>query len=418
MKPKLSTVTPLSFGSLYLDINNPRLGSTDKPGYVNAAILFDPQRQKDAQKALENRYPKLSELKEAIVNQGWTPIDSILVWEHPDRRGQYVVVEGNTRTTALRQIRENLVEFRTELANLEKKNAPKDMIETCKRKIAAYEQVVTDTDKIEVRKVEVPDVAELERVLPQVLGVRHIKHPQQWGPFAQNLYLFQQYEKKFKIQYGDKTLEFDDKLIAELAAIVSESESETRKGIQSASAFLRFKLRYEPKLPNGELFKDEDHYFFEQILDNKYPREQFKFGDDDLELKPAMEEVLFKWAFKEPRKGGENNNVLHKAENFRRWQEMSRYDAKPENHTGFAARLDVSNPDEAGHREFFEIEAEFLNHKAQKGPSKLIDKLIAELEGTPASTLINQSGHLRVQLEKLQGIATRFIKVIDAAQAE
>jgi hypothetical protein len=414
MKPKLSPSTSVPFGALYLDINNPRLGSSDKPGYAVAATLYDPQRQKAAQEHLEDRYKKLGELKEAIVNQGWTPIDSILVWEHPDQKGHYVVVEGNTRTTALRQIRADLLVLRAELTQLEKKSAPKDMIDASKRKIAAFEQVVFDTDQIEVRKVEVPDVAELDRVLPQVLGVRHIKHPQQWTPFAQNLYLFQQYEKKFRIKYGDKPLAFDNDLVAELAAIVSESEAETRKGIQSASAFLRFKLRFDDKLPNGEVLGDEDHYFFQQILDSKYPREQFKFGDNDLELKPPMEEVLFKWAFKEPRKGTENNNVFYKAENIRQWQAMSRYDSKPENRTGFATRLDVSNPDEA--EKFYELEAEFLNHKAQKGPSKLIDKLIAELEGTPASTLINQSGHLRVQLEKLQSITTRFLKLIDAAQ--
>lgn len=416
MKPKLSVSTPVPFSSLYLDINNPRLGNSDKPGYADPAVLFDLQRQKDAQKSIEEKYPKLTELVEAIVNQGWTPIDSILVWEHPQKPGQHVVVEGNTRTTALRQIRAALIKHREELATLEKKSAPKDMIERKKRLIAAFEQVVVDTDNIEVRKVEVTDVAELDRVLPQVLGVRHIKHPQQWGPFAQNLYLFQQYEKKFKLKYGEKDLALDDALVAELASIVSQSESDTRRGIQSASAFLRFKLRYEDKLPNGEKLKDEDHYFFEQILDGKYPREQFKFGDNDLELKPAMEEVLFKWAFKEPRQGTENNNVLYKAENFRQWQAMSRYDTKPGNHTSFASRLDVSNPDDAKSGEFYEIEAEYLNHKSQKGPSRLIDKLIAELERTPAATLVNHSGHLRTQLENLQGITTRFLKVIDAAK--
>ncbi len=415
MKPKLSASTPVSFDTLFLDINNPRLGNSDKPGYTDPTILFDPQRQKDAQKALEERYPKLGELAEAIVNQGWTPIDSILVWEHPQSPGRYVVVEGNTRTTALRQIRASLIKHREELASLIKKAAPKDMIDRKKRVITAFEQVVADTDNIEVRKVEVTDLAELDRVLPQVLGVRHIKHPQQWGPFAQNLYLFQQYEKKFKLKFGEKDLALDDALVGELASIVSQAEVDTRRGIQSASAFLRFKLRYEDKLPNGEKFKDEDHYFFEQILDSKYPREQFKFGDNDLELKPAMEEVLFKWAFKEPRQGAENNNVLYKAENFRQWQAMSRYDTKPGNHTSFASRLDVSRPDDAKPGEFYEIEAEYLNHKAQKGPSRLIDKLIAELQGTPASTLVNQSGHLRTQLEQLQNITTRFLKVIDAA---
>lgn len=417
MKPKLplSGSERVSFAALFLDINNPRLGSERRHGYEEAKALFDPKLQAEAEATLGKKYPKLAELKLAIVNQGWTPIDSILVWEHPDKKGKYVVVEGNTRTTALRQIRKDLEAAKTELARLEKKGADKDSLDECRREIKALEQVIADTDQIEVRIVNVKTADELEKVLPHILGVRHIKHPQQWGPFAQNLYLFKLYEKQFHTEHGEKKLILDNNIVAHLAAILSQGHKETKEGIQSACAFLRFKLKYEDRLP-GEDFEDEDHYFFEQILDTRYAREQFKFGENDLELKPEMQEVLFKWAFAKPRKGSpdENKNVLYKAENIRQWGTMAKYDAKPENRTPFASQLDVNNPDTASN--FRELEAEYLSHKASKGPTKVVEKLIEELKSTPVATLIAQRGHLQVSLEELQKVTNKFLKLIEAAK--
>jgi hypothetical protein len=415
---KLSETIKVPFSALHLDINNPRLGREQPIGYEKAAALFDSKSQSEAQAALEDRYQKLGELVAAIEAQGWLPIDSIIVWEHPDRPGQYVVVEGNTRTTALRKIRANLLEAKAELVRRQKKPAAADLIEETQRKVDALSRVVAATEQIEVRQVNVKTAAELEAVLPNILGVRHIKHAQHWGPFAQNLYLYKLYEAKFRDKHGAaEKLKIDDALIKELGGIISQGDVQTRQNIQSASAFLRFKTRYETKMPNGEELTDRDHYFFQQILENKYPREQFKFGDGDLELRPEMEEVLFKWAFAKPRKGakGEDNpNILYKAENMRDWHNMSVYDVKPQNKTSFASQLDVNNPDAAP--KFYELSAEFLNDKAKRGPSKLIDKLIKQLNSIPMETVLEQQGHLRAQLEQLHQITGKALKVIAAVE--
>ena len=414
---KLSETIPVPFGNLFLDINNPRLGRENQKGYENAAALFDPKSQTEAQAELEDRYQKLGELIEAIENQGWLPIDSIIVWEHPDRADHFVVVEGNTRITALRKIRANLIEAKAELVRRQKKGSSQDLIDETQRKIDSLSRVVAATNQIEVRKVKVKKPAELEIVLPNILGVRHIKHAQHWGPFAQNLYLYKLYEAKFRAKHGAAKLAIDEDLIAELGGIISQGKVETRQNIQSASAFLRFKTRYETKMPGKEELLDRDHYFFQQILEYKHPREQFKFGDNDLELKPEMEEVLFKWAFAKPRKGakGEDNpNILYKAENMRDWHNMAVYDAKPQNKTNFASQLDVLKPDSAP--KFYELSAEFLNDKAKRGPSKLIDKLIKQLNAIPMETVLEQQGHLRAQLEELHRITGKALKVIAAVE--
>ncbi len=419
MKPNiLSDTKKVAFKSLYLDINNPRLGRESKPNYRDASALYDPKGQTEAERMLQERYQKLDELKSAIVNQGWAPIDSILVWQHPQNGGHYVVVEGNTRTTALRQIRKDLETAKAELERREKKSSPQELIDECQRQIEKLTAVIDATEQIEVRVVQLAKAEELEAVLPHILGVRHIKHAQHWGPFAQNLYLYKLYEAKFHVKYPTaEKLHLDDALVEELAGIISQEQKDTLLNIQSASAFLRFKTRYETKMPSGEELTDADHYFVQQILEYKYPREQFKFGDRDLELKPEMEEVLFKWAFSQPRKGAkgaDSKNVFYKAENIRQWQSMSNYDARSEPKTAFASQLDVMNPDTAP--SFFELEAEFLNDKAKRGPSKLIDKLIKQLREIPMSAVLDQQGHLKAQLEELHAITTKALRVIHAAE--
>src|SRR5690349_19269591 len=103
----------VSFQKLFLDPNNPRLGQPP-PGYNDTALLFDPTKQQDIHDRITKIYPKIEELKHAILAQGWTPIDNILVWHHPGNTDHYIVVEGNTRKTALRQIREDLARLEAE----------------------------------------------------------------------------------------------------------------------------------------------------------------------------------------------------------------------------------------------------------------------------------------------------------------
>ena len=57
-------------------------------------------------------FPAVDNLERSIVSQGWIPTDTIIVWEHPKKKGHYIVVEGNTRTVVLRRVRERLAQAR------------------------------------------------------------------------------------------------------------------------------------------------------------------------------------------------------------------------------------------------------------------------------------------------------------------
>lgn len=412
MNRYLDNPIKVDFDNLGLDPNNPRLG-TKAPGYDDPAEIFDEDVQKTIHEGIKNLYDEFDGLKEAILAQGWMPIDAILVWKHHRKGSHYIVVEGNTRNTALRQIRDDLKALKEEHAKLVKRKADKDIIEAKERDIERHQAVVDATEKLEVVPVKAKDSKELEEILPRILGVRHIKHPKQWKPYPQNLFILREYEKRFHAKHGELKLSLDNEIIREVAGMVSEDEKKTRRGIQSAFAFSRFKQRWQDKLPPGEEFSNEDHYFFELILLNKYARAQFRFDDQKLEMDPDMEKVLFDWAFSKPRKGqDENPNIFYKAENIRQWNAMATYDTKHK--TGFSIQLDVSKPETA--EKFGQLEAQYLEHRASKGPTNLLGRLVVELKKLTADSLMHGADHLRLQLDEVVTVATKCRQMIDSVE--
>jgi hypothetical protein len=400
----------VDFENLALDPNNPRLGRP-APGYDEPSLIFADTTQQEIHEEIKRIYEEFDELKDAILAQGWTPIDAILVWKHHRKNSHYIVVEGNTRKTALRQIREDLKELEAEKVKLVKRKADKDIIDAKNSEILRHKEVVSATDRLTVVPVKAKDSKELEMILPRILGVRHIKHPRQWGPYPQNLFILREYEKRFKTSHGSAKLFIDDGIVREVAALVSEDPLKTRRGIQSAFAFGRFVQRWSDKLPPGDDLEKADHYFFELILQNKYAKAQFRLDDHKLELDSDMEAVLFKWAFSQPRKGqAENRNILYKAENIRFWNTMAGYDTKHK--TGFAAQLDTSNPTAAPL--FKQLEAHFLDYQASQAPTNLLTKLIAELKKLTAESLMHGTEHLKVQLDQVVGLATKCQQMIDS----
>jgi hypothetical protein len=131
-----------------------------------------------------------------------------------------------------------------------------------------------------------------------------------------------------------------------------------------------------------------------------------------LRLPKESEEVLFQWAFSKPRPGKneENENIFYKAESVRLWNQMSTYDSK--NATNFAKQLDVSSPDEA--RPISVIEAEFLNHKAQKTPVDTLTSLIKALQDLKVDTLLSQQEHLNPIFDRIAHQVARYQKMMKA----
>lgn len=410
----LQEAKSVPFDRIYLDPNNPRIAPEDPPGYLDEKSLFD----KDLQQTLEERVRAVYDvatLEDSILAHGWVPIDSIVVWEHPQRPGYYIVVEGNTRTVALRTLRGDRLE--REQKKLEKlKKTPSRYQEELRVQqdlVDRLVQIAAQTDQLPVFPVKAKSVDELQAILPRLLGVRHISHAREWAPYATNLYILSLYERLFRARHGDKVaLRLEDDLVNEVGDMVSLGGTKTRRNIQAASAFTHFKRDYEDRLPEGETLSDEDHYFFELILQNAYAKEQFNVNKDSLRLPKESEEVLFQWAFSNPRsgKGEDNENILYKAESVRLWNQMATYDGKAG--TNFAKQLDVDAPDEA--RPIRVVEAEFLHHKTQRTPVDALTSLMKALQDLKVDTLLSQQQHLGPILDRIATQVARYQKMMQA----
>lgn len=407
---------PLS--KIFLDPNNPRVAPENGSRYEDPDVIFNDELQKKLTTRVYDVYEAES-LEDAIVAQGWVPIDPIIVWEHPDRPKHHIVVEGNTRISVLRNIRGlRLEREKAKLAKFTKGGKlPANEIKQQQRLVEQLEAITQDTDKLQVYPVVASTTAELEAKLPRLLGVRHISHAKQWGPYATNLYITSLYDRVFHERYGEKEeLRLENDLIARVAAMVSLKPTKTRRNIQAASAFGRFKRHYEDRLPEGEEFVDGDQYYFENILQHKYTQEQFGWSQDLLYLPEESEKALFEWAFSKPRKGEEkkNPNVFYKAENIRLWNEMAKYDN--ETGTAFASLFDVSAPEQAT-KPMRLVEAEYRHHEARQTPLTTLQTLLEALKELKGETMITQSNFLKPTLQEIASLTEHYLRMMEADAA-
>lgn len=413
---ELQNARYVAFDSIFLDPNNPRIAPEMPPGYEDAAALFDQEMQSALGERVRQVYD-VANLEDSILTHGWVPIDSIIVWEHPKKPGSYVVVEGNTRTVALRTLRtERLEAERKKLDRLKKTPSRfQEELRVQQDVVNRLETILEQTTQLRVFPVAAQTPEELQAILPRLLGVRHITHAKEWKPYPTNLYILSLYERLFRKRHGDEgVLRLEDDLVNAVAAMVSLNPTKTRRNIQAASAFTHFKRDYEDRLPDGESFSVEDHYFFELILQNAYPKEQFDVDRESLRLPKESEEVLFQWAFSQPRsgKGEENENVFYKAESVRLWNQMATYDGK--SGTNFAKQLDVNAPDQA--RPIRVIEAEFLHHRNQRTPIEALTSLLRALQDLKVDTLVSQQEHLEPILAKIAQQVSSYQKMMDAVK--
>jgi LmbE family N-acetylglucosaminyl deacetylase len=409
----------VSIDQLYPDPNNPRLALEDAPGYSDAGPLFDGDTRARIFDELGRDAYSVDSLVQAIVGQGWMPIDNIIVWHHPSVGDRYVVVEGNRRRVALEHIRTTEAEkARRKLERMERRASsyPKAEIDTQKEVVARLERVVKDTNNLQVLPIDADSVEELEHKLPRVLAVRHITGAKEWGNYAEDIWLLNRYYQLFTDKHGDRMDPFwDPSVIGRVSDEASLSTTRAKRQLKAASWFSRFRANWEDQLPEGEEFSKTDYYLFENISRKPWLRLQFGISEEDLTIPVGAEEVLFKWVFRHPRgrTADENPNVFYRHENVLLWDQMKRYDDK--HGTGFAGRFDVSNPEDAPTMQ--EVEAEYLAHKAGRKPSAIIDDLLQRLNDITADKLATEGEILRAQLVQLRDQADMFIKMIDAAEA-
>lgn len=166
-------------GKLILDPNNPRFITSDERR-VDDQDLLDPGVQAQAslkmggptgRKATNKRKKvddpfHISALEDSIRANGWQPVDAIFVRKYGES-GHYLVLEGNRRITAIRNLL-NSDDLDEELKN--------------------------ELDEIEVMEI-LGTMSDRERdeKIAYLLGVRHHGSLKPWSPFAQASSMFAKY---------------------------------------------------------------------------------------------------------------------------------------------------------------------------------------------------------------------------------
>jgi hypothetical protein len=92
----------LLLDDIFLDPNNPRF--SNKVRLVSDSRIIEEGIQKGCFEKMEDF--SIKELKDSISRIGFLPIDKIVVRPIAGSKGQYVVVEGNRRITALKQLKQ------------------------------------------------------------------------------------------------------------------------------------------------------------------------------------------------------------------------------------------------------------------------------------------------------------------------
>jgi hypothetical protein len=418
MPVELKRPVSVRLDRLYLDPNNPRLALADKPGYANPAKFLDAATQERLTNRLRDSYKGIRDLIKSILSVGWLPVDPMLAWEIPRKKGHFVVLEGNTRTTALRLIRRDFEKEKRRLAKF-KKNAYSDpvAVQDQEEVVAAYAAVVKATETIEVSPVAASGPAELAYAVPRLLGVRHITHAQQWKPHATNFYVYTIYRQVFDNAYGSREgLKLEEPLLRQTADLVSLNAYKVRKAVQIVLSFNHFRSGFEDRLPKGESFRDDDQNYFAALLEPGYAREQFRIGHDDLWLSGDMEEVLFQWGFSKPRgeDEDENLNILRSADDLRIWNRMARYDDRAQ--TRFARQIDVARPRQA--RRVTEVEREWLVHRVDATPVETMRSLLQNLKQMEVETIRAHHAEIRPAMNELAELVAEYQAILEAIETE
>lgn len=417
MKPPLSSEPiAVALDRLLLDPNNPRLALEEKPGYEDAAALFDPEWQEKLAAQLRDGQHDIDDLVHAVVGQGWMPVDNILVWKHPDEPERYIVVEGNRRRLTLEHIRTTVLEReRTKLERMQKRPTTyaSEQLAEQERLVGRLQRIVDETATLNVLSVEADNVEELRERLPRVLAVRHITNAKTWGGYAEGLWLLERYNHLAGEQGRAHGGMWQPDVVAQVAAEASLTPAKVKEKLRAASWFSAYKIEYTDRLPEGEEFKQSDYFLFELIARKKWLQEQLGIGEGDRAVPPLGGEALFQWVFKLPRganKDGDNPNIFYRHENIREWEAMHRYDVK--NGTDFAEEFNVEAPEEAP--PFVEIEAVWRTHKSRQSSQAAVESMLRRLRQFTGDALKHEGRVLRALLVELRDRSDDYVKMIDA----
>jgi hypothetical protein len=194
LTPELKKII-VKYDRLVLDPNNPRFITRKEDRLDEEDFLEQDLSQITSGKLFPRQKDeyKIEELVNSIRQNGWLPVDNIFVRKLIGHDKYFVVLEGNRRVVAIRQIMKD-----------------KDTKDSLKESLESIEVMeVLDSGSPE----------ELQKKISYLLGVRHHGSLKKWTPFAQAFNIFVRYLEIAK--QTPETFEWNENFGQEVADMLS-----------------------------------------------------------------------------------------------------------------------------------------------------------------------------------------------------
>lgn len=206
---KLETVF-LSPEQLYLDPNNPRLivDSEDDIKYSTAKIMSNDVQSDILDKINKNEF-KVNDLKKSIIEKGFMNGTSPLIVKEIKNSENYLVLEGNRRTAAIKNIINNNIN---------------DIEVSCKKTLNNIE--------VKVFQYSQNELYTEEQIINVILGQIHVAGALGWGAMERAHYIHRSYLMELSKNSGSLAFVKCKTSIKNVSDIYSFKESEVTKNLK------------------------------------------------------------------------------------------------------------------------------------------------------------------------------------------
>jgi hypothetical protein len=210
----------LDTSSLFLDPNNPRF-RTDQSDHVpvekydSESVITSTRKRMEYLGSGDKNY-KLGEIRDSIRSKGWWPVDKIYVRKFNETPAKYIVLEGNRRVVAIKQLLDSADD-----------HFDPDLEEHIKKQIASLQVLevkpsINSTDEAEEKKVQ--------EKINYLLGIRGFGSLKAWSPFAQAAVLYKDYLGL--AGQTDETFAWNQGIAEKLALQCCSTASEVKERLQ------------------------------------------------------------------------------------------------------------------------------------------------------------------------------------------
>lgn len=249
---------------ILLDPRNPRLGidSEEFDGLEEKEIALE-QVQRAVLRQIEKKVHHVKDLVNSIGEKGFLDGLGSFIIKRSTRDEHYLVLEGNRRTAAIKQ----LLRYPTELSSGVKRSL---------KEISVSEfQYIPN------------DLFSEEQIIEILLGIIHLQGPLPWGPLEKARYIYQSYIREHKSVNGAKDFTYSQAVVNNLCSIFPLSKGDVKKNLRIYRVFRQ--LRDAGYKADSDRFSLIDLFSNDSLLRKEY----FEVDDKTLTFSEVGLERLY-----------------------------------------------------------------------------------------------------------------------------